>query len=91
MKSQTTAAFRKRYAALPAEIRQQARVAYRLFVGNPHHSSLHFKRIHTKEPIFSARVGRSYRVVGLVEDGNVIVWFWIGPHEQYETLIEMLR
>lgn len=90
MKSETTLGFRKRLATLPREIRNQARVAYRLFAANPWHSSLHFKRVHTKEPVYSARVGRSYRVVGLIEDGDVIVWFWIGPHEQYETLLANL-
>ena len=87
MKSQITTAFRKRYSALPDDVRKQARVAYRLFAANPYHASLHFKRVHDVEPVYSARVGRSYRVVGLVEPGNVIVWFWIGPHEQYETLL----
>jgi putative hemolysin len=91
VKSQTTAAFRKRYAALPAEIRTQARLAYRLFTANPHHSSLHFKRVHATQPIYSARVGRSYRVVGLLESGNVMVWFWIGAHEPYETLLANLK
>jgi hypothetical protein len=90
VKSQITAAFRKRYAAIPEDVRNQARVAYRLFTANPYHSSLHFKRVHTTEPIYSARVGRSYRVVGLLEEGKVIVWFWIGPHEQYETLLANL-
>jgi hypothetical protein len=89
VKSQTTAAFRKRFATLPAEVRGQARAAYRLFLANPHHSSLHFKRVHPVEPVYSARVGRNYRVVGLIEDG-VIVWFWIGPHEQYERLLANL-
>jgi hypothetical protein len=65
-------------------------MAYRLFAANPLHSSLHFKRVHAREPIYSARVGRSYRAVGLIEDGDVIVWFWIGPHEQYETLLANL-
>jgi hypothetical protein len=41
-------------------------------------------------PVYSARVGRNYRVVGLLEDDDVIVWFWIGPHEQYETLLAKL-
>jgi mRNA-degrading endonuclease RelE of RelBE toxin-antitoxin system len=90
VKSQTTAAFRKRFASLPADVRAQARGAYRLFISNPHHPSLRFKRVHDSEPVYSARVGRSYRVVGLIEDGNVIVWFWIGPHEQYETLLANL-
>jgi hypothetical protein len=87
VKSHTTAAFRKRYAALPLDVRNQARAAYRLFVANPHHSSLHFKRVHVTEPVYSARVGRSYRVVGLLESDGAIVWFWIGPHESYETLL----
>jgi len=90
VKSQTTAAFRKRLAVLPADVRHQARIAYRIFVANPYHSSLHFKRVHVIQPIYSARVGRSYRVVGLLEEGRVMVWFWIGPHEQYETLLANL-
>ena len=65
-------------------------MAYRLFTMNPHHSSLHFKQVHRIKPVYSARVGRSYRVVGLIEEDNVIVWFWIGPHEQYETLLANL-
>jgi hypothetical protein len=89
VKSHTTAAFRKRFRGLPLEVREQARIAYRLFAANPHHPSLHFKRVHEKEPVFSARVGRSYRVVGLFENDEV-VWFWIGPHEQYETLLTNL-
>jgi len=90
VKSQTTYGFRKRYAALPAEVREQARAAYQLFLADPHHPSLHYKKVHTKEPVYSARVGRSYRVVGLIEDDDVIVWFWIGPHEPYETLLANL-
>jgi len=90
VKSQVTASFRKRYAALPEDVRKQARVAYRLFAVNAWHRSLYFKRVHATEPIYSARVGRSYRVVGLLEPNDVIVWFWIGPHEQYETLLANL-
>jgi hypothetical protein len=89
VKSQTTAAFRKRFASLPDDVRRRARTAYRLFSANPHHSSLHFKRVHAVEPVYSARVGRNYRVVGLLEDG-VLIWFWIGPHEQYESLLANL-
>jgi hypothetical protein len=90
VKSYTTAAFKKRFAALPPEVRSHARVAYRLFAANPYHSSLHFKRVHATEEVYSARVGRSYRVVGLIEEDGIIVWFWIGPHEQYEKLLANL-
>jgi hypothetical protein len=91
VKSKTTAAFRKRLAALPPSLRQQARSAYRIFSANPHHASLHFKRVHAQEEIYSARVGRSYRAVGVLDEANLIVWFWIGPHEQYETLLANFR
>jgi hypothetical protein len=90
VKSRTTSAFRKLFSSLPVEVREQARTVYRLFAADPHHPSLHFKRVHEKQPIFSARVGRSYRAVGLREEADVIVWFWIGPHEQYETLLANL-
>ena len=90
MKSRTTRSFRKLLALLPVEIRKQARTSYQLFVEDPHHPSLHFKRVHQKEPVFSARVGRGYRAIGLREDENLIVWFWIGPHEQYETMLANL-
>lgn len=78
------------FAALPAEVREQARAAYRLFMSNPRHPGLNFKRVHGAEGFVSARVGRSYRVVGIMTASDEIVWFWIGPHEQYETVIENL-
>ncbi len=87
MRSRTTRNFRKQVAALPDEIREQARSAYRLFAQNPHHPSLRFKQVHAIEAVFSARVGRSYRVVGFLEEKDLIVWFWIGRHEQYERLL----
>lgn len=55
MKSRTTSTFRKQFAALPNDVREQARAAYRLFVSNPRHPSLHFKKVHTTEPVVSVR------------------------------------
>ena len=78
------------FRALPAEVREQARAAYRLFQSNPHHPGLNFKRVHGTQRFVSARVGRSYRVVGILVGADEIVWFWIGPHEQYEKLLYML-
>ncbi len=86
MKSRTTDKFWKCYDELPAEIRKQAREAYRLFRQDPYHPGLHFKRVHSAEPVFSARVSRNYRSVGIVQ-GDEIIWFWIGTHDAYERLI----
>ena len=85
MKSRRTKQFRKLYAQLPSRVQDQARAAYQQFKENPHHTSLHFKRISTQRPIYSVRVGRSYRAVGKLE-GETITWFWIGSHEDYNNL-----
>jgi hypothetical protein len=78
-------------SALPRDVREQAGVAYRLFQSDPHHPSLHFKRAFTREPIVSVRVGRDYRAVGIHREAGAILWFWIGPHEAYETLLANRR
>jgi hypothetical protein len=62
------------YRQLPAQIRDQARKAYRLWRQNAHHPSLRFKRVHTTEPIYAVRIGRGWRVLGLREgEGPLLV------------------
>ena len=87
MKSHTTEQFRKLLGLLPMQTRQQAREAYRLFRQNPSHPSLRFKKIHATQPIYSARVNKDCRVVGVMK-GDVIVWYWIGPHHEYDKLLK---
>jgi len=89
MNSRTTRRFRELLAALPAHVRQQAREAYRLFQQNPTHPGLRFKQVHVDPPIYSARVGISYRAVG-VRDGDTVVWYWIGSHADYDKLLAQL-
>jgi hypothetical protein len=38
------------------------------------------------EGLWSVRVGRRYRALGLDKSEGVI-WFWIGPHDEYERLL----
>jgi hypothetical protein len=45
-----------------------------------------FKRVHPSEPIYSVRVTRDYRALGILERGEM-VWFWIGSHDDYGRLI----
>lgn len=72
MISHTTDKFRKAFAGLPVDVQNQARQAYRLFIENPYHPSLHFKPIHPTRPIYSVRVGLNYRAVG-TRDGEEII------------------
>ena len=89
MTSKTTDRFRKAYAQLPEHVRRRAREAYRLFRDNPKHPSLRFKQVHPTRPIYSARVGLGYRALA-VWDADVVVWFWIGTHADYDELIRSL-
>jgi len=87
VKSRLHSSFRKRFAALPAEVQDLARSCYHLFRGNPRHPGLRFKRVHGSERLVSVRVGRSYRAVGVLTAPDEVIWYWIGPHEEYEKVI----
>ena len=83
MKSETLSSFWAEYQKLSNPIKERARKTYRLWADNPFHPSLHFKYIDSKEGIWSIRVTRSYRAVGIL-DGDTMTWFWIGSHDDYE-------
>jgi hypothetical protein len=86
MNSFTSRRFREAYANLPEPVRQQARRAYRLFRRDPSHPGLNLKKVDHENDVYSVRVGRGYRALGRL-DGSDMVWFWIGPHGQYDKLI----
>ena len=65
----------------------RAKRAYRLFQRNPSHPGLNFKKVDDQNDIYSARVGLGYRAAGQM-DGEDIVWFWIGPHGEYDKLLQ---
>jgi hypothetical protein len=86
MKSFTSRRFRDAYAALPEHVQQQARRAYQLFQHDRSHPGLNFKKVDEANNIYSVRVGLGYRALGQF-DGSEIVWFWIGPHADYDKLL----
>jgi len=84
--SKTTRRFREAYARLPEHVRRRAREAYHRFRSNPSHPSLRFKQVHATEPIYAARVRLGYRALAIV-DGEVVIWFWVGTHAEYDQLL----
>lgn len=86
MKSRTTQRFRSCFGQLPRDIQQRAREVYFRFRANPLHPSLRFKRVHDVQPIYSVRISLEYRALGL-RDGEDMIWFWIGHHDEYERLL----
>lgn len=89
MKSSVTKTFRKQLGDLPASIQEQATKAYALWKADPYHSSLQFKRVSQRQPIYSARVSLNYRVLGLLESDH-IYWYWIGTHDEYDELLKRM-
>lgn len=71
------------YEALPDTVREIADKSFELLKANPRHPSLQLKKIGR---FWSVRVGLRYRGLA-VEDGDALVWFWIGTHASYDVLL----
>ena len=89
MRSQTTEAFRKLLSLAPQGIQAKAKQAYEIWSENPAHPSLRYKKIHNTLPEYSVRIDLNWRAVGVLKN-EVMVWFWIGPHDEYERLLSRL-
>ena len=83
MKSSTLASFWDAYKSLDESIQSGAKKAFQLWVENPFHPSLHFEKINSEKNIWSVRITRGYRAVGIL-NGDTVTWFWIGNHDDYE-------
>jgi hypothetical protein len=71
------------YRSLPANVQYLADKNFDLLKNNPHHPSLHFKKIAKYR---SVRVGIYYRALA-VEVPNGLLWFWIGSHAEYDKIL----
>jgi hypothetical protein len=83
MKHHATPTFWQAYNRLPVEVRTLADRDFELLKRDPKHPSLHFKSV---DRFWSARVGKSWRAVA-VRDGDDVVWFWIGRHDECDKLV----
>jgi hypothetical protein len=75
------------FGRLSEAAKSQSRKSYRLWKQNPAHPSLQFKRVHRVEEIYSCRISKGWRALGLLQ-GDTITWFWIGPHAEYESILK---
>ena len=85
IKSRATPKFWNSFQALPAEIRQQAESAYRMFKRDPSLKGLDFKKLAGTKDLYSVRIGMHYRAIGRLGQSE-IVWFFIGSHDEYDRL-----
>jgi hypothetical protein len=97
VRSVRNARFRKAFERLPARVQQNARNAYQCIRANPFDPALKLHEIKgTRTPdVYAADagtyLGTAYRALGIWHKSkDVIVWFWIGSHEEYNQLIKRL-
>jgi len=86
MKSSTTGDFWASYEALPVDIKLRARRAFALWLKNPRHPSLCFKKV---DDVWTVRIARGFRALAMSQ-GDTFYWFWIGSHDEYEELLKKL-
>jgi len=78
--------FRNCFKGLPKKIQKKAKENYKLWEIEPFNPILRFKQVHPTRPIWSIAIGYRWRALGLKND-NMISWFWIGSHEDYNNII----
>jgi hypothetical protein len=89
MISHATKGFWKAYRELPPSVRAKAERVFRLWLNDPQHPSLHFKKVHATRPIYSVRVGDGWRAI-CVKHEDRFIWFWIGSHSDYDLILSRL-
>lgn len=77
------------YRRLPDEIQQLADEAFARLQSDPRHPALRFKQVGRRKQLWSVRVGKHYRALA-VEKSTGMVWFWIGPHAEYDQLLDSM-
>ena len=82
MKSAGNEEFWRLYHLLPEHVRAQSRQAYRLFINDPDHPSLRFKKLNGPGSYWSVRFGGGYRAV-CQRDGENVVWLWVGTRQDF--------
>ena len=71
---------------MPKDIRKKARDAYKLWQRDPKHRSLRMKKVDKEGDVWSVRIDRDHRAVGVMKP-DAMIWFWIGKHDEYERLL----
>ena len=88
MTSRTHRRFWHEFNRLPAHVQCLAREKFQLWLRDPFHPSMQFKPLVGN--VWSVRIGDHYRAVAQ-KHGDLVVWFWIGTHEDYNNFVRSLR
>ncbi len=81
--------FREQFSRLPRYVQAAAVGAYAQFATEPNHPGLAFKQVRGASDIWGVRIGLHYRALA-VREGDLLLWFWIGTHAEYDLRIRRL-
>lgn len=82
MKHVAVEQFTALYEQLPLKVRKFADHNFSVIKEYPNHPLLRMLNV---DGILSMRVGSRYRAFA-IEEGETIIWFWIGKYKQYSAL-----
>lgn len=85
MISRVRPSFWRAYGALDSRVKEAALRCYGLFMENPGHPSLRFKKLAGHDGIWSVRINESFRAIA-ERDGDTVTWVWIGSHNDFNKL-----
>jgi hypothetical protein len=73
----------RRYNSLPESVRKLVDRSFELLKTDPHHPSLHLKKVGR---YWSVRIGLHHRAVAVEAPGGLL-WFWVGGHAEYDQFV----
>jgi hypothetical protein len=79
----TAPSFWKNFDDLPPHLQEAAKKQFKTLKSNSKHPSLNFKKV---GKYWSVRVSLETRALSVFSNDEFI-WFWIGPHQEYERII----
>jgi hypothetical protein len=84
MQSRVVASFWNGYNRLPVAVQKLAMKQYKLWLDDPHHPSVRFKKVGV---YWSARITDDYRALGIMDE-NTVIWFFLGTHVEYNQVLK---
>jgi hypothetical protein len=84
--SLATRRFWSLFHALPRDVQELALKSYHVWRRDPHHPSLHFRRLRGGADRFTIRIGEHHRALATLK-GDTITWVWTGTHAEYDRLV----
>ena len=84
MKHVAVEQFSELYEKLPLKVRKFSDHNFSVIKEYPNHPLLRMMKV---DGIWSMRIGSRHRALA-VEEGDTLIWFWIGKYKQYSALFQ---